>query len=50
MCSGGERGAFVIEAAGFFQEIIVPARVRGHGAVVDVEDLGGEFPDEMDVV
>src|SRR5947207_2879502 len=47
---GGERGAFVIERSGFLQEIIVAAAIRHQLAGMDVQDLGGEMPDKMDVV
>ncbi|MFM1945087.1 MAG: hypothetical protein RI897_4069 [Verrucomicrobiota bacterium] len=46
----GEGGASVIEGVGFFEEVIVAAGVGGDLAGVDVEELGGDFADEVDVV
>ena len=48
--SGGQCGAFVVEAADAFQEIVVGSKMRGDGAVVHMEYLGGEFLDEVNIV
>ncbi len=45
-----QSGAGVEERAGFFEEIVVAAGVGGDLAGVDVENFGGEFFDEVDVV
>ena len=48
--AGGEGGAVVADGASFFEEVVVAAGIRGDAARVDMEDFGGEFTDEMDVV
>ncbi len=46
----GERRAFVVERAGFFQEVIVATRIGHHLAAGDVQRFRGKLADEMHVV
>lgn len=47
---GDDGGAGVFFGSGFFEVVVVAAGIAGDLAVVDVEDLGGEGADEVDVV
>ena len=47
---GGDGGAGVFFGSGFFEVVVVAAGVAGDLAAVDVEHLGGEGADEVDVV
>src|SRR5665213_2892306 len=48
--TGGKGGAGVIGGAGLFQEIGITADIGRHHAGIDMQHLGGEVTDEMDVV
>ena len=45
-----QRGSLIPEAACFFQEIVIPAGVRSHRAIVNMEHLGGEFTNKVHIV
>ena len=45
-----ERDARILSGAGFLQIVVVPAGIREKPARLDVQDLGGQPADEMDVV
>jgi hypothetical protein len=45
-----EREALGAEEAGFFEEVVVTARVGIDLSRIDVEDAVGEFADEVDIM
>src|SRR5688572_178754 len=47
---GDKGGAVVLEAAGFFDEVVVGTGVLRDLAGVHVQNFGGEFADEVNVV